>query len=307
MSSGEQYKKSRIVNWRQYNQALVCRGDIAFWFPDDIQDIWFFHGEKEGRGCFLTYSDTAIQICLMIRAVFKLTLRSAEGFVNSVFRLMEIPLTSPDYTLLSKRGKILEVCIGARVPDKGIDVVFDGTGLKVYGEGEWKVREYGAGKRRTWRRLHLAVCPDNHDVIGVELTTVQIGVPEILPRLLNQPENLKVNNAYGDGAFDTRGCYDAVARHGGHAVIPPRRNAVYWQAGHPRNEATAACRKHGRKTWKKASGYHRRSIPETAVYRFKRLIGADLSARDLARQRTEAYVGAAVINRMNTLGMPVRG
>jgi len=28
-------------------------------------------------------------------------------------------------------------------------VVVDSTGLKIFGEGEWKVREHGVGKRRT--------------------------------------------------------------------------------------------------------------------------------------------------------------
>ena len=119
----------------------------------------------------------------MTRAVFKLTLRPAEGFVCSVFRLAGIPPTSPDYALLSKRGKTLQASIAARARDKGIDAAFDGAGLKACGEGERKAREYGAGKRRAWRRLHQAVCPDNHDVTGAELTTVQVGVPEVLPWL----------------------------------------------------------------------------------------------------------------------------
>ena len=286
---------------------MVNRGSITFWFPGDIKDIWFFHGEKTGRGCGKTYSDAAIQLCLTIKALFRLKLRSTEGFVNSVFRITGIPLTSPDYTSLSKRGKTLRVNITVRVSDKGIDVIADGTGLKVYGEGEWKVRKHGAGKRRTWRCLHFAVNPDNHDFVGAQLTTVEVGEAEVFPQLLNQTEGLKINTAYGDGAYDTHGCYDAVKEHGGQAVTPPRKNAAYWNAGHPRNEAVAACRKDGRKAWKKASGCHRRSIAETAVYRYKQLIGACLSARDPANQGTEAYIGMAVLNRMNTLGMPARG
>jgi hypothetical protein len=38
--------------------------------------------------------------------------------------------------------------------------VVDSTGLKIYSEGEWKVRQYEVGKRRTWRKVHLAV--DGH-------------------------------------------------------------------------------------------------------------------------------------------------
>jgi len=242
----------------------------------------------------------------MVKAVFRLPLRALEGFVNSVFRLMGLPLNSPDYSLFSKRARTLQVEIPRRLPEGPIDVVFDSTGLKIYGEGEWKVREYGAGKRRTWRKLHLAVNPDNWDNIAVELTTVDVGDSEVLPQLAAQLEEQEIDHGYGDGAYDTRGCYDTLSRHGGQAVIPPRENAAYWEKGHPRNQAVSACRKEGRKAWKITVGYHRRSLAETAVYRFKQLIGGTLSARVPANQGTESYVGVAVINRMNTLGMPKR-
>lgn len=306
MSSGTQYTQSRIINWAEYNQALVNRGSITFWFSDDIKKIWFFHEPKTGRGSFKTYSDMAIQLCLMVKAVFKLPLRALEGFVNSVFSLMGLPLKSPDYSLFSKRGGKLRVEIPRRLMDGPIDVVFDSTGVKIYGEGEWKVREYGASKRRTWRKLHLAVNPDNWDNVAVELTTVDVGDSEALPELAAQLEEQEIDHGYGDGAYDTRDCYDVISLHGGQAVIPPRKNAAYWEKEHPRNQAVSACRKEGRKAWKITVGYHRRSLAETAVYRFKQLIGGTLSTRIPANQGTEAYVGVAVINRMNTLGMPQR-
>lgn len=306
MSSGTQYKTSRIINWHDYNQALVNRGSITFWVHKDIADTWFFHGNKTGRGNFKTYSDSAIQTCLMLKAVFHLTLRESEGFVNSVFQLMEIHLLSPDYSSLSKRARVLQVEIPRRFPDGPVDVVFDSSGLKIYGEGEWKVREYGAGKRRTWRKLHVAATPANWDYVAVELTAESVGDSQVLLQLLNQLGEKTINRGYGDGAYDTRNSYDAINAHGGEAVIPPRDNAAYWKKGHPRNQAVAECRKADRKTWKINAGYHFRSLAETAIYRFKKLIGSCLSARLPENQGTEAYVGIAVINRMNTLGMPQR-
>ena len=306
MSSGEQYKNSRIINWKGYNQALVDRGSITFWFPEDIGNTWFFRGEKTGRGNFKTYSDMAIQTCLMLKAVFNLRLRSLEGFVNSIFRLMKIPLTSPDCSAFSKRGKTLQAEIPRRLPDGPADIVFDSAGLKIYGEGERKVRKRGVGKRRTWRKLHLAATPANWDYVAVDLTAENVGDGEILPELFNQLEEQEIGRCYGDGAYDTRADYDAINSRGGEAVIPPRDNAAYWEAGRPRNLAVAECRKTDRKTWKINIGYHFRSLAETAVYRFKRLIGSCLSARLPENQGTEAYVGVAIINRMNTLGMPQR-
>ena len=306
MSSGSQYKKSHIINWKEYNKALVNRGDITFWFPKDIGEAWFFHGKKSGRGNFKTYSDTSIQVCLILKAVFHLPLRATEGFVNSIFKLTGLMLKSPDYSLFTKRGGKLSVKIPCRMPAGPVDVVFDSTGLKIYGEGEWKVREYGEGKRRTWRKLHLAVNPENFDNIAVELTMENVGDCEVMPELLNQIGEKEIGRGYGDGAYDTRACYEAIACHGGEAVIPPRDRAAYWEKGHPRNKSVAECRKKGRKTWKIKVGYHLRSLAETAVYRFKQLISPKLSARLLQNQGTEAYVGVAAINCINTPGMPKR-
>lgn len=301
-----QQSSTRIINWKEYNQALVNRGSLTFWFPEDIKEAWFCHEEKTGRGSFKTYSDKAIQICMMVKTTFKLPLRALEGFINSVFRLMGVPLSSPDYSLFSKRAGKLQIQIPRRLPDGPMDVVFDSTGLKVYGEGEWKVRTHGASKRRTWRKLHIGANPENGDYVAVELSTVDVGDGEVLPELAQQLGEQKIRRGYGDGAYDTRACYGAIAKQGGELITPPRENAAYWEAGHPRNEAVAACRKSGRKAWKEEVGYHRRSLAETAVYRFKQLIGACLSARRPDNQGTEAYVGIAVINRMNTLGMPQR-
>jgi hypothetical protein len=132
------------------------------------------------------------------------------------------------------------------------------------------------------------------------------GDGEVLPALLDQLGDQKIDYAAGDGGYDTREDYAAIARHGGRAVIPPRKNAAYWESGHPRNAAVAACRKQGRPAWKREAGYHRRRLAETAVFRFKQLIGARLWARSGNNQAAEVYAGIAVINRMNTLAMPAR-
>jgi len=66
----------------------------------------------------------------------------------------------PDYSTLCRRRQSLSVSVPASCSlhaKDGVHVVVDSTGLKIYGEGEWKVRQHGVSKRRTWRKLHLAV------------------------------------------------------------------------------------------------------------------------------------------------------
>ena len=69
---------------------------------------------------------------------------------------------------MSRRAAQLAVKIPRR-PRKGpVHVVVDSTGLKIFGKGDWKVRQHGVGKRRTWRKIHLAVDEADKDVIGIE-------------------------------------------------------------------------------------------------------------------------------------------
>ena len=72
----------------------------------------------------------------------------------------------------------------------------------------------------------------------------------------------------------------------------------------PRDETIRTIRKRGRRTWKKTSGYHRRSIAETQISRYKQILGDTLHARTLTNQQTETRVGCAILNRLLHLAKP---
>ena len=88
------------------------------------------------RRKFFTYSDSAISTALMIKAVFKLPLRTLEEFINSMFQLMNVELKSPDYSCISKQAKMVEVDYRLHCQGPARPIVIDSTGLKVFGEGE---------------------------------------------------------------------------------------------------------------------------------------------------------------------------
>ena len=82
-------------------------------------------------------------------------LRGLQGFLDSVFKLANIPLVCPHYTCISRRAKEVEVSFKTKTRGAIQHLAIDATGLKVYGEGEWKVKKHGTdGKRRVWRKLH---------------------------------------------------------------------------------------------------------------------------------------------------------
>jgi len=140
----------RVRNWPEYDHALVERGSLTVWVAEGFEETWCYRGPTQ-RGSQFDYSAQAIQVMLTVKNVFHLPNRATEGFIRSLFRLLEIMLSVPDHTTLSRRGKKLSV----RLPKQAkgaLDLVMDSTGLKIYGEGEWKVRTHGKSKRRTWRK-----------------------------------------------------------------------------------------------------------------------------------------------------------
>ena len=62
----------------------------------------------------------------------------------------------------------------------------------------------------------------------------------------------------------------------------------------------------GKTLWKKSSGYHTRPLVETQMYRFKQILGGSLRSRVFQSQETEVGVKIQILNKMTTLGMPVR-
>ncbi|MEZ9553424.1 IS5 family transposase [Vibrio splendidus] len=297
--------KKKITNWAEYNKALCKRGSVTFWIDDSAVDAWRCkaHHGKRGRG--FQYSDTAIETALMIKGIFSLPLRALQGFIDSIFELLEVPLTPPDYTCISKRSKTVQVKYRNKSRGAIRHIALDSTGLKVFGEGEWKVKKHGAEKRRTWRKLHLAVDVETHEAISAEVSLVSVGDSEVLPTLLN-PLRRKVDTVSADGAYDTKSCYETLQNKGSTPLIPPRKNAALWEEGHPRNEAVKALKNGTIAEWKSESGYHYRSISETAMSRYKGLTSGKLSLRCYNAQVGEIMANVKAINKVIGLGMPVR-
>ena len=299
----------RLRNWSQYNNALVRRGSLTLWVGTDALEAWQEHERTGKRGCPRTYSEAAILTMASLAEVYGLPLRATRGLLLSVVELLGLALSVPCYTTLSRRRQTLAVALPRRRKSEPLHLVVDSTGVKIYGEGEWKVRRFGWSKRRTWRKLHLGVDEAPGEVEAAAVSTNSCGDGQALPCLLAQVEG-EIEQVTGDGGYDDRRCYDAIRERGARAVIPPQQGARIWQHGntkaerHDRDESLRSIRRHGRAQWKRESGYHRRSLAEVAVFRLKTIFGERASARSFAGQARQLLVRCAVLNRMTHLGMP---
>ena len=299
----------RVKNWTEYDKALVKRGAITFWVSDDFAKQWLYAGKKQ-RGSQFDYSAEAIAMMLMIKEVYHLSHRGVEGFVRSLFEIMKINVEVPDHSTLSRRAKSLKVKLPKR-RNESLNIVMDSTGLKIYGEGEWKVRMYGVSKRRTWRKLHIGSNPENGEIQAVLLSENSVSDDQAAKELLEQVEGTIIDFA-ADGAYDTRKVYNCLNAHspGVNILIPPRKGAHIWKHANAkvvrlqRDENVRYIRKHGRKKWRDLSGYHQRSSAETTMFRLKTIFTDHLSARLLETQTTQAFIRCAALNKMSLLGMP---
>ena len=297
----------RLRNWPDYNKALVRRGSLTLWIDERAIDKWLSQDRPARPGRRPTYTDLAVECCLLLREVYHLPLRATQGLVRSVLRLLSLNLPVPDYSTLSRRARLLQLSLSAQAPKTIAHLVIDSTGLKVYGEGEWKVRVHGADKRRTWRKLHISMDAATHHVTAALLTDKDALDRNTLPALLQQTA-AEFHVVCADGAYDFEQCYRAIKQHRARALIPPRRDAVI-RGKSPfaqRDENLRGIRRHGRKQWKNTSGYHQRSLVECAFFRLKTLFSERLRARRADTQEAEAKVRCAALNRMTSLGMPDR-
>ncbi len=301
--------KYRIRNWHDYNTALVNRGQFTLWLDPEVLRNWCNQERTNKRGKPKVYSDQAIICVLRLREVYRLPLRATEGLLRSLLRLLNVEVPVPCYSTLSRRQAGLAVALEAPDSAEPLHLVVDGTGLKVFGDGEWKTRQHGTSKRRTWRKVHLAVDQNTGYIQAAATTTNSISDGGMLPALLEQVTQ-PLCQVSADGGYDRRTCYEAIAERGAKAVIPPRRGAKIWQHGNSkaqrlaRDENLRRIRAVGRAKWKRESGYHRRSLAETTMFRLKTIFGASLRARSEDAQETETMLRLNALNQMTELGMP---
>jgi hypothetical protein len=120
---------------------------------------------------------------MVLKVLFKLAYRQTQGFAMSLLSLLEIKdLVVPSYSQINRRAADLGIQSFDIPPSGPLHIAIDSTGVKIYGEGEWKVRKHGYSKRRTWRKLHLGVDPKTGFIHAHTLTYSHSGKCGVLGR-----------------------------------------------------------------------------------------------------------------------------
>lgn len=293
-------------DWSKYNKSLVNRGSITLWVDQKTLKFWKAKNQKRKAGRPFKYSDIAITTAATIRYVFKLSLRSCEGFLRSLLKLLKVTVEVPCYTQICKRMK--KIMLPSHfLSDKPVKhIVIDATGLKVFGEGEWKVKKHGAGQRRRWRKLHLAVDEQTQEVLFADLTSEHVHDTKFIPEIAKKRTGIK--RILMDGAADSSELYRILWKQGIDLLTPPQKNA------RKRKEPWLKARtdrlleilglggdKEAKSLWGKLTGYSRRATVESAIARWKKLFGQHLKSRTEERQRLEVSLKSIIMNKMKEL------
>jgi Transposase DDE domain len=307
-------KNYRVRNWAQYNRALVRRGDLTFWFSAEIVADWKNDHSKPHHGN-QKYSDAVILCGLIIKQVYSLTLRSTEGMMRSILELMRLNRVAPDYTTICRRGKTLAVPLKSLEVPGPRHVLVDSTGVRVVGEGEWKILIHGKEKHQVWRKLHIAIDADNLMILSAEMSdSVRLDC-NYLPALISQISG-PIGQITGDGAYDKKCCYQTALEREAKPVFPPQHNATMQRNKYKKDPALSlrdsvikfignGPDKGERKAeWMRTNNYHRRSLAETTMSRLKLIFGDEMRSKCRDNQITELRTRCLVINLMNKLGLP---
>ncbi len=295
--------KYHVRHWASYDRALVRRGDITVWLSPAAIATWDPDGAGT-RGAQRKYSDLAIESVLTLRLLFHLPLRQAEGFLTSLFVLMELDLRSPDHTTLSRRGQHLD-CTLRGVP-RAQAFISSSTARAC------RLSARGMGGCETWRPGHARVeetpcgCRSNrcdrrsrsHRTTVDDATT---GVELI------EAVSADIARVTADAAYDTIAFYETATARGATVVVPPDTTARVSRR-RPRSSARhrtiEAVKQMGRRRWKQAAGYHRQARVETAFFRYTSIFWGALRARRPGGPVTEVLVACNVLNQMTDLGRP---
>jgi hypothetical protein len=168
---------------------------------------------------------------------------------------------------------------------------------------------HGKSKRRAWRKIHLGINVFTGEIEAEELTKAFAKDAKHVEPLLQQIDE-PIDRAALDGAYDWHSVHALFTERETTALIPPRRNARITKHGNstgpplPRDAIIRSIRRTSRSGWKKRSGYHVRSLAETAMYRQKAIFGSSLRNRKFENQKTEFSVRCRAMNIMTHLGMP---
>ena len=211
-----------------------------------------------------------------------------QGFAKSMLPRIQAGVFLPTYSLICKRASNLEALLPKLSSIRPKVVLIHATGIKVYREGEWKVKMNGFARRRKWIKLHIAIDVCTQEIIRLEITKGHTADCKVGPKIIaGLPKS--VNRVIADGGYDTKRCRKAIEQIGAKELIPPRKSRPLSATLGGRNNSLLEIKglggdKLAREIWRKLTGYSRKALVEVSFSRMKRMYGEKFFLKKVATQ-----------------------
>ena len=295
MTGKKKVKKKRKVNWREYNESLVRRGEVMF----DTAFLGNWRAElrtmnKGKEGAKYVYPSSLIWLLAIVHT-YLLPYRQLEGFLKVMSRHIK-KLKVPDYTTMHWRVVRVKVQLDPEVdPEKGVIIAVDSTGIKVANRGEW-IRDKWQMKKRGYIKIHVAVNTKTKQIISMIVTKEKVSDGRMLKPLVKQvPCN--VDKAIADGAYDTKDNFRFLDSIGAEPVIKVRSNASSNAHGcMPRKMVVVVDQLQDVKRWKRRHGYGMRWMAESAFSCIKRTFDEHVKSVRWKNMVNELLLKASIYN-----------
>lgn len=281
-------------NWREYNEALVRRGEILL--DMDFIDTWPDELAKmnEGKvGKPFDYPESLIRLLAVVHA-YLLPYRQSEGFTRAL--ISHTSLKAPDYTSIAWRVKRIDVKIDDTIdPDDIIVIAADSSGIKVANRGEWIRKRWNV--RRGFIKMHIAVDKETKEIVAMKVTKEDVHDGKKLISLVKQAmKNASIGKVIADGAYDSRNNFRFLSDNNIEPVIKVRKNASLKARGCMPRKLSVVEQKQDFDGWKKKHGYGYRLAAESAFSAFKRIFGEHVKAVKWKNMVKELLLKASIYN-----------
>jgi hypothetical protein len=289
------------VNWKNYNESLVKRGEVLLSF--DVIDNWDTELEKmnEGKeGKKFVYPDSFIKLLGYMRAYFHLPYRQTEGVVRA-HATNTVP-SIPDYSRICRRINRLNITISddeksSLQHDDYFVIAIDSTGIKVSNRGEWIRHKWNV--KRGYLKIHVAVDIKRKRILSLNVTSEQVHDGKVLSELVDDitiKQNKIVNTAIMDGSYDSNKNFQFLSFKGIGPAIKVRKNSRCRKTNHYIRNKTVNMQKNNLQEWKDSVRYGQRWIVETVFSCIKRLFGEYVTAIRFENMIKEILLKASLYN-----------
>ncbi len=220
-------KSYRVRNWNEYEAGLRQHGSLTVWISihDGKLANWDAPTPKKRKpGRQPKYSNQAIKTSVTLGMVFRLASRQTEGFIGSLFDLLNPNNDVPDHTTISRlKARLDKVPFYESKKKTPVHILIDSSGLTVH-VGQLRKPP----RTRDYRKLHLCVDEPTGNMVASDVTSKSALDSSRVPSLLKQIDS-PISSARADTTYDTRSVYKAFANHRAHysprVLIPSRKDA----------------------------------------------------------------------------------